>query len=192
MSASLTGSSRRLRGNPLALLELPRGLTATQLAGGFGLPEAQAVTGRIQESFVRRVTAVSEDARRLLLLAAAEPIGDPLLLLRASEQLGIVVSAVDAETDGLLSLSERVTFRHPLVRSAVYRTAALQERRAAHRALAAATDSEFDPTAGLGIWLRPRRGLMSRLPRSSSARPAGPRRAVEPPPRQRSCSAPSR
>ena len=129
----------------MALLELPRGLTATQLAGGFGLPEAQAVTGRIQESFVRRVTAVSDDARRLLLLAAAEPIGDPLLLLRASEQLGIVVSAVDAETDGLLSLSERVTFRHPLVRSAVYRTAALQERRAAHRALAAATDSEFDP-----------------------------------------------
>ncbi len=134
-----------MRGNPLALLELPRGLTATQLAGGFGLAEAQAVTGRIQESFVRRVSAVSEDARRLLLLAAAEPIGDPLLLLRASEQLGIVVSAVDAETDGLLSLSERVTFRHPLVRSAVYRTAELEERRAAHRALAAATDREFDP-----------------------------------------------
>jgi DNA-binding CsgD family transcriptional regulator len=134
-----------MRGNPLALLELPRGLTATQLAGGFGLPEAQAVTGRIQESFVRRVSAVSDDGRRLLLLAAAEPIGDPLLLLRASEQLGIVVSAVDAETDGLLALSERVTFRHPLVRSAVYRTAPLEERRAAHRALAAATDSEFDP-----------------------------------------------
>ncbi|HUE26915.1 MAG TPA: AAA family ATPase [Solirubrobacteraceae bacterium] len=134
-----------MRGNPLALLELPRGLTATQLAGGFGLAEAQAVTGRIQESFVRRVSAVSDDARRLLLLAAAEPIGDPLLLLRASEQLGIVVSAVDAETDGLLALGERVTFRHPLVRSAVYRTAPLEERRAAHRALAAATDSEFDP-----------------------------------------------
>ena len=134
-----------MRGNPLALLELPRGLTATQLAGGFGLAEAQAVTGRIEESFVRRVSAVSDDARRLLLLAAAEPIGDPLLLLRASEQLGIVVSAVDAETDGLLALGERVTFRHPLVRSAVYRTAALQERRAAHRALAAATDREFDP-----------------------------------------------
>ena len=134
-----------MRGNPLALLELPRGLTATQLAGGFGLAEAQAMSGRIQESFVRRVSAVSDDARRLLLLAAAEPVGDPLLLLRASEQLGIAVSAVDAETDGLLALSERVTFRHPLVRSAVYRTAALQERRAAHRALAAATDREFDP-----------------------------------------------
>src|SRR6516164_6054187 len=80
------------RGNPLALLELPRGLTAAQLAGGFGLTEAQAMSGRIQESFVRRVSAVSDDARRLLLLAAAEPIGDPLLLLRASEQLGIAVS----------------------------------------------------------------------------------------------------
>ncbi|HUA50505.1 MAG TPA: AAA family ATPase [Solirubrobacteraceae bacterium] len=133
-----------VRGNPLALLELPRGLTATQLAGGFGLPEAQALTGRIQESFVRRVSAVSDDARRLLLLAAAEPIGGPLLLLRTSEQLGIAVSAVDGETDGLLVLSQRVTFRHPPVRSAVYRTAALQERRAAHRALAAATDREFD------------------------------------------------
>jgi DNA-binding CsgD family transcriptional regulator len=134
-----------VRGNPLALLELPRGLTATQLAGGFGLPEAQAVTGRIQESFVRRVSAVSDDARRLLLLAAAEPTGDPVLLLRASEQLGIVVSAVDAQTDGLLVLRQRVTFRHPLVRSAVYRTAALQDRRAAHRALAAATDGALDP-----------------------------------------------
>jgi DNA-binding CsgD family transcriptional regulator/tetratricopeptide (TPR) repeat protein len=134
-----------VRGNPLALLELPRGLTATQLAGGFGLPEAQAMSGRIQESFVRRVSAVSDDARRLLLLAAAEPVGDPLLLLRASEQLGIAVSAVDAETDGLLALSERVTFRHPLVRSAVYRTATREQRREVHLALAEATDRGVDP-----------------------------------------------
>ena len=134
-----------MRGNPLALLELPRGLTMTQLAGSFGLPATQALTGRIQESFVRRVSAVSDDARRLLLLAAAEPVGDPLLLLRASEQLGIMVSAVDAETDGLLTLSQRVTFRHPLVRTAVYGTAPVQERRAVHLALAAATDPEFDP-----------------------------------------------
>ena len=133
------------RGNPLALLELPRGLTATQLAGGFGLPEAQAMSGRIQESFVRRVSAVSDDARRLLLLAAAEPIGDPLLLLRASEQLGIAVSAIDAETDGLLALSPRVTFRHPLVRSAVYRTATREQRREIHLALAEATDRSVDP-----------------------------------------------
>jgi AAA ATPase domain len=134
-----------VRGNPLALLELPRGLTATQLAGGFGLPGAQAMSGRIQESFVRRVSAVSDDARRLLLLAAAEPVGDPLLLLRASEQLGIAVSAVEAETDGWLMIGERVTFRHPLVRSAVYRAAAVQKRRAVHLALAEATDRGTNP-----------------------------------------------
>ena len=81
------------RGNPLALLELPRGLTATQLAGGFGLLGAQALSGRIEESFVRRLEALPDDARRLLLLAAAEPVGDPLLLWRAAERLGIAVSA---------------------------------------------------------------------------------------------------
>src|SRR5437773_8278113 len=81
------------RGNPLALLELPRGLTARQLAGGFGLVEAQGLAGRIEESFVSRVEALSDDARRLLLVAAAEPVGDPLLLLNASERLGIALSA---------------------------------------------------------------------------------------------------
>ena len=133
------------RGNPLALLELPRGLTAPQLAGGFGLLEAQGLPARIEESFVRRLNALPDDARRLLLLAAAEPVGDPLLLLRASEQLGIAVAAVDAETDGLLTIGERATFRHPLVRSAVYRSAAVQERRAVHLALAEATDRNVDP-----------------------------------------------
>jgi len=132
-------------GNPLALLELPRGLTARQLAGGFGLVEAQGVAGRIEESFVRRVETLSEDARRLLLVAAAEPVGDPLLLLAASERLGIAVSVVDAETDGLLALGERVTFRHPLVRSAVYRTATREQRREVHLALAEATDRSVDP-----------------------------------------------
>jgi DNA-binding CsgD family transcriptional regulator len=132
-------------GNPLALLELPRGLTARQLAGGFGLVEAQGLAGRIEESFVRRVETLSEDARRLLLIAAAEPVGDPLLLLAASERLGITVSAVDGETDGLLALGERVTFRHPLVRSAVYRTATREQRREVHLALAEATDRSVDP-----------------------------------------------
>ena len=132
-------------GNPLALLELPRGLTARQLAGGFGLVEAQGLAGRIEESFVRRVETLSDDARRLLLVAAAEPVGDPLLLLAASERLGIAVSAVDAETDGLLALGERVTFRHPLVRSAVYRTAVKEQRREVHLALAEATDGSVDP-----------------------------------------------
>jgi DNA-binding NarL/FixJ family response regulator len=133
------------RGNPLALLELPRGLTARQLAGGFGLVEAQGLAGRLEESFVRRVETLSGDARRLLLLAAAEPVGDPLLLLAASERLGIAVSAADAETDGLLALGERVTFRHPLVRSAVYRTATREQRREVHLALAEATDGNVDP-----------------------------------------------
>ena len=133
------------RGNPLALLELPRGLTARQLAGGFGLVEAQGLTGRIEESFVRRVETLSDDARRLLLIAAAEPVGDPLLLLAASGRLGIAVSAVDAETDGLLALGERVTFRHPLVRSAVYGTATREQRREVHLALAEATDGSVDP-----------------------------------------------
>jgi DNA-binding CsgD family transcriptional regulator len=133
------------RGNPLALLELPRGLTARQLAGGFGLVEAQGLAGRIEESFVRRVETLSEDARCLLLVAAAEPLGDPLLLLAASERLGITLSATDAETDSLLSLGERVTFRHPLVRSAVYRTATRDQRREVHLALAEATDRTVDP-----------------------------------------------
>jgi DNA-binding CsgD family transcriptional regulator len=132
-------------GNPLALLELPRGLTARQLAGGFGLVEAQGLAGRIEDSFVRRVETLSDDARRLLLVAAAEPVGDPLLLLAAAERLGIAVSAVDAETDGLLGLGERVTFRHPLVRSAVYRTATREQRREVHLALAEATDGIVDP-----------------------------------------------
>jgi DNA-binding NarL/FixJ family response regulator len=133
------------RGNPLALLELPRGLTARQLAGGFGLVEAQGLAGRIEESFVRRVETLSDDARRLLLVAAAEPVGDPLLLVAAAERLGIAVSAVDAETDGLLALGERVIFRHPLVRSAVYRTATREQRREVHLALAEATDRSVDP-----------------------------------------------
>ena len=133
------------RGNPLALLELPRGLTARQLAGGFGLVEAQGLAGRIEESFVRRVEMLSDVARRVLLVAAAEPIGDPLLLLAACERLGIAASAVDAETDGLLKLEERVTFRHPLVRSAVYRSATREHRRDVHQALAEATDGNVDP-----------------------------------------------
>jgi DNA-binding CsgD family transcriptional regulator len=132
------------RGNPLALLELPRGLTPTQLAVGFGLPEAGDLSGRIEDSYVRRLQALPDDARRLLLLAAAEPVGDPLLLQRACERLGIPMSTVDA-TDGLIALEERVTFRHPLARSAVYRSSGGAERRAAHSALADVTDRDVDP-----------------------------------------------
>ena len=132
------------RGNPLALLELPRGLTAIELAGGFGMPEARDLSKRIEKSYIRLFESLPEDARRLLLVAAAEPVGDPLLLQRACERLGVALSAVDA-TDGLLALEERVTFRHPLARSAVYRSAGLPERRAAHLALAEVTDRDVDP-----------------------------------------------
>jgi DNA-binding CsgD family transcriptional regulator/tetratricopeptide (TPR) repeat protein len=134
------------KGNPLAILELPRGLSPTQLAGGFGLAGTQAVPARIEESFRRQLEALPASTRLLLLVAAAEPIGDPVLVWRAAERLGIPTSAeVAAEADGLLEIGTQVRFRHPLVRSAVYRSAALAERRAAHLALAEVTDRELDP-----------------------------------------------
>jgi DNA-binding CsgD family transcriptional regulator/tetratricopeptide (TPR) repeat protein len=134
------------RGNPLALLELPRGLTATQLAGGFGLLAAQALSGRIEESFRQRLGELPSESEQLLLVAAAEPVGDPLLLWRAAERLGVGGSAaVAAETEGLLAIDQWVTFRHPLVRSAVYRSASLRARQAVHLALAEVTDPEIDP-----------------------------------------------
>ncbi|MCW3043807.1 MAG: ATP-dependent transcriptional regulator, MalT-like, LuxR family [Actinobacteria bacterium] len=134
------------RGNPLALLELPRGLTPAELAGGFGLPGAQALSGRIEESFQRRLAPLPAETRRLLLLAAAEPVGDPTLVWRAAGRLGIGVEAADAaESEGLVDFGARVTFRHPLVRSAIYRAASPQDRRDAHRALADVTDPQVDP-----------------------------------------------
>jgi DNA-binding CsgD family transcriptional regulator len=134
------------RGNPLALLELPRALAVTQLPAGFGLEGASPLPGRIEESFLLRLEALPDEARRLLLVAAAEPGDDPLLVWRAAEQLGVGPSAAAAdETEGLLAIGERVMFRHPLVRSAVYRSAAVQERRAVHLALAEATDRDVDP-----------------------------------------------
>jgi len=134
------------RGNPLALLELPRGLTPAQLAGGFGLPGALPLTARIEQSFERRLARLPRNARRLLLLAAAEPGGDPALMWRAGELLGIPESAADiVESEGLLVLGPQVAFRHPLVRSAVYAAVEPNERRDIHRALAEATDPKLDP-----------------------------------------------
>ena len=134
------------RGNPLALLQLPLGLTAAELAGGFGLPSASAVASRIEHSFRRQVQALPDDTRRLLLTAAAEPTGDVTLLWHAAGKQGIDTSAATpAQAAGLLELGARVRFRHPLVRSAIYRSAPESERRAAHRALAAVTDPESDP-----------------------------------------------
>jgi DNA-binding CsgD family transcriptional regulator len=134
------------RGNPLALLELPRGLTAAQLAGGFGLPGALSLAGRIEESFVNRLEALPAETQRLLLAATAEPLGDPALLWRAAERLGIAGAMLEpAQTAGLIEIDGRVRFRHPLVRSAIYRAAAPAERRLVHRALGEATDARVDP-----------------------------------------------
>jgi hypothetical protein len=133
------------RGNPLALLELPRGLSPAELAGGFGLPAAVPLSAGIEKSFMRRLEDLPDDTRLLLLLAAAEPVGDPLLLWRAAEKLGISGAAADGETDGLLTLGEQVTFRHPLVRSAVYGSAPVELRRVVHLALAEVTDRAVDP-----------------------------------------------
>ena len=132
------------RGNPLALLELLRGLTPAQLAGGFGLPDAPGLSGRIEESFRRRLERLPSETQRLLLVAAAEPVGDPLLIWRAAGRLGIREHAA-VDTDGLLAIGASVTFHHPLVRSAAYRAAPPEVRRSVHRALADATDAEIDP-----------------------------------------------
>ena len=131
-------------GNPLALLELPRGLTPAELAGGFGLPDAPGLSGRIEDSFQRRFARLPAETQQLLLVAAADPVGDPVLVWRAAGRLGIGVQAA-ADTDGLLTIGARVTFRHPLVRSAVYRAASPEDRQAAHRTLADATDPAVDP-----------------------------------------------
>jgi len=126
------------RGNPLALLELPRGVP--------GVPGVPGSSGRIEDSFRRRLEVLPAATRRLMLVAAAEPAGDPGLVWRAAERLGIGAGALAPAADaGLLTISERVMFRHPLVRSAVYRAASPAERRAVHQALAGATDPQADP-----------------------------------------------
>jgi DNA-binding CsgD family transcriptional regulator len=133
-------------GNPLALLELPRGWNVADLAGGFGLPTSQPVGSKIEESYVRRLRLLPSETQVLVLAAAAEPLGDPLLLHRAAETFSIDMAAADPAVDaGLLSIGGRVEFAHPLVRSAAYRSAATEDRQRVHRALAEATDPETDP-----------------------------------------------
>ncbi|MFF2351844.1 AAA family ATPase [Kitasatospora sp. NPDC058115] len=134
------------QGNPLALLELPRGLGPEELAGGFGRPDARPLVGQIEQSFLHRIQALPPAARHLLLLAAAEPVGDVALLAEAAALLGIEDSAApSAEAAGLVTIGTRVRFRHPVVRSAAYRAAAPEARQQAHRALAEATDPDSDP-----------------------------------------------
>ena len=155
------------RGNPLALLELPRGLTPAELAGGFGLPDASPLAGRIEHTFLQRAQALPPDAQRLLLVAAAEPAGDVGLLWRAAERVGVGREAGrPAEEADLIELGFQVRFRHPLVRSAVYRGA--DPARATRRA----------PRSGGGD--RSRRGpgpaRVARGPRDQRARRGGGRR----------------
>jgi DNA-binding CsgD family transcriptional regulator len=133
-------------GNPLALLELPWGLTAAELAGGFGLPDALRLPGSVEESFRRRIDDLPDQTRRLLLLAAADPTGDPVLVWRAAGRLGIAAAAArPAIQAGLAEFGGAVQFRHPLVRSAAYQSGSTPERQEIHRALAEATDPQVDP-----------------------------------------------
>ena len=133
-------------GNPLALLELPRTWDVAGLAGGFGLPSSHPLADRIEQSYVRRLQLLPADTRLLVLTAAAEPLGDPVLLHRAAGSLGIdLAAAAPAQDGGLLKLGGRVEFAHPLVRSAAYRLAAVDDRHRVHRALADATAAETDP-----------------------------------------------
>ena len=134
------------RGNPLALLELPRGPTVAELAGGFGLPAVVPLAGRIEAGFGRRVGALPHQTRTLLLLAAADPSGDPALVWRAAARLRVGAEAAALATEaGLAEVGTRVRFRHPLARSAAYRFGSAQERREAHGALAEVTDPQLDP-----------------------------------------------
>ena len=169
------------RGNPLALLELPRGLSAAQLAGGFGLPEPLPLSGRIEESFLRRLEELPDETRLLLLVAAAEPVGDPALMWRAATRLGVAGTALEpAARTGLLDVGAQVRFRHPLVRSAVYRSASDPERQSVHGALAEVTDAALEPDRR--AWHRaqathgPGRGRRGRA-RALGGPGAGPRRA---------------
>jgi hypothetical protein len=181
------------RGNPLALLELPRGLSAAELAGGFQVPDTPTLASRIERSFLRRLQSLPVKTQRLLLAAAAEPVGDVTLLWRAAQWLGVESdAAAPAEAAGLIELGARVRFRHPLLRAAVYGAAALPDRREVHRALAEATDRGADPdrrawhralaaTGPTRPWLanwrgrlpgRKAAGASRRRPRSCSGRPS--------------------
>jgi DNA-binding CsgD family transcriptional regulator/tetratricopeptide (TPR) repeat protein len=133
-------------GNPLALLELPRGWSPAAFAGGFGLPDGVSVSAKVEESFRRRLSPLPQDTKRMLLVAAAEPIGDPALVFAAAAQFGIAPeSAEPATISGLLEIKAQVRFRHPLVRSVVYMEAPATDRRLVHAALAKATDPAQEP-----------------------------------------------
>lgn len=133
------------RGNPLALLELPRDLTGPEPVEGFGPRDLGPTADRIERSFARQIRSLPPATRRLLLVASAEPIGDVMLLRRAAEHLGIEPdAAAPAEAAGMIDIGALVRFRHPLLRSAVYRSAGLMEKQEVHRALAEVTGRALD------------------------------------------------
>ncbi|MCF6387126.1 AAA family ATPase [Mycobacterium sp. MBM] len=134
------------RGVPLALVDVPRSVSATELAGGFWISGRRSSTVAIEDGFIARIRALPDATRRLLLLAAAEPIGDGALFLRAAAELGLPPETLGpAEAAGMIEFGARLRFNHPLMRSAAYRAADLGEQRAVHRALAEATDVRLDP-----------------------------------------------
>ncbi|MDQ3893410.1 MAG: LuxR C-terminal-related transcriptional regulator, partial [Actinomycetota bacterium] len=133
-------------GNPLALRELPRAWSGAGLAGGFAIPKDRSVAGKVEQSYARRLLQLPPETQLLVLTAAVEPLGDPVLLHRAAQELGLEMAALGPAVDaGLVRLRERVEFAHPLVRSAAYHTASAEDCRSAHRALAEATNPETDP-----------------------------------------------
>ena len=134
------------RGNPLALLELPDDDSVADLTDSYRRPGSSSLAGRIEEVFRRRIDELPADSRLLLRVAAADPVGDPGRVWRAGRRLGIPPEAATAAVEaGLIEFATWARFRHPLVRSAVYHAASLDERQAVHRALAGATDPEADP-----------------------------------------------
>src|SRR5262249_5524987 len=134
------------RGNPLALLELPRGRTLAELAGGFGLSDGPALSGRIEQSFTERLAPLPPSSRLLLLVAAADPVGDPVAVWQAGAELGIGSEApAPSSAAGLLDFAAQVRLGQPLVRAAVYRAASPAQRQRVHLTLAEASDGERDP-----------------------------------------------
>ena len=179
------------RGNPLALLELPRGLTPAELAGGFGLPGARPLSGRIEESFRRRLERAA-GRRPGGCCCSRRPSRSATRCWCGGRPSGSAIgaaAATPAVEAGLVEFGARVRFRHPLVRSAVYRSASPEERQDVHRALAEATDPQVDPDRRAWHRAQAAPGPTRRSPPSSSARPAGRRRAAAWPRRPRSSSA---
>jgi DNA-binding CsgD family transcriptional regulator len=128
-------------GNPLALLELPAGLTAGQLSGSEPIIGPPPLRGAVEEAFRARAAGLPDSTRRALVVAAADETGDVLTLERAVEFCDLTFTDLDAaERSGLVRIDGVLSFRHPLVRSAIYRSASRGERRAAHEALAFVLD----------------------------------------------------